>query len=69
MLETLAKEADALRMRALANEERMSSLKRKASENFKNVPTPAPRQSKLSITDEDRTLEPTAPADSRTRLA
>ncbi|CAG5086621.1 Oidioi.mRNA.OKI2018_I69.PAR.g11286.t1.cds [Oikopleura dioica] len=66
MLETLAKEADALRMRALANEERMASLKRKASENFKNVPTPAPRQSKLSITDEDRTLEPTAPADSRT---
>jgi len=68
MIESLAKEADALRMRALANEERMASLKRRASENFQpNMPTPAPRQSKLSICSEDRTLEPTAPVDSRTR--
>lgn len=67
MIESLAKEADALRMRALANEERMASLKRRASENFQpNMPTPAPRQSKLSICSEDRTLEPTAPVDSRT---
>ena len=70
MIESLAKEADALRMRALANEERMASLKRRTSENFqKNMPTPAPRQSKLSVSlcSEDRMLEPTAPVDSRTR--
>lgn len=71
MLASLAKEAEALRLRSAANEERMQSLQRKVSDfDISDRPVAAPRRSLLTLPGQpsEDSLLPSAPVDSRASI-